>query len=126
MLVLFLSSSMSKIGKSALGSVASEYFPELVSILRFSPSKNTCISLRSGKSLHNSLSFLAGAVVWPPLLKFVIVESVSISDSRSVAFSFTDASSTDIKTFESIGSVCLFSTTPSVALSDLTISSFVI
>ena len=51
---------------------------------------------------------------------------VSISDSRSVDLNLTDASSTDISTFQSIGSVSLFSTTPSVALSDLTISSFVI
>ena len=77
-------------------------------------------------SLHKSLNFLAGAVVFPPLLKFDIVEVVDISLSKSVAVSFSDDSSTSNKTFDKIGNVCLFSTTPSVRFSDLTTSSLVI
>ena len=78
----------------------------------------------SEKSLHNSLSFFAGAVTLPPLLKFVIVDIVDISDSRSVAVSLKVDSSTSNKTFAKIGRVCLFSTTPRVAVRDFTISSF--
>ena len=53
-----------------------------------------------------------------------IVEVVEISLSKSVAVSFKDDSSTSIKTLDSMGRVCLFSTTPRVRLRDLTISSF--
>ena len=60
----------------------------------------------------------------PPLLKLEIVETVKISDSKSVAVNFKDDSSTSNNTLESIGRVCLFSTTPSVVLRELTISSF--
>ena len=111
-------------GKSSLGSVDKLYLPELVSIFRLSPSRKKWISVKSGRSLQRSLSFLAGAVVLPPLLKFEIVDVVEISLSRSVAVSLSDDSSTSIRTFDSIGSVCLFSTTPSVKLRDLTTSSF--
>ena len=119
-------SSFSKTGKSSLGNVDRLYFPELVSILRLSPSRKKCISEPSLKSLHSSLSFFAGAVVFPPLLKLEIVEIVEISDSKSVAVSRRDDSSTSNKTLASIGNVCLFSTTPSVELSDFTTSSLVI
>jgi hypothetical protein len=54
-----------------------------------------------------------------------MVEIVEISDSRSVAVNLREDSSTSNKTFASIGSVCRFSTTPSVELRDFTISSFV-
>ena len=118
-------SSCSKTGKSSLGKVDRLYFPAPDSIFRLSPSRKKCISAISGNNLHKSLSFLAGAVVLPPLLKFDIVEVVEISLSRSVAVNFKEDSSTSNKTFEIIGSVCLFSTTPSVRFKDLTISSFV-
>ena len=119
-------SSFSKTGKSSLGNVARLYFPEFVSILKLSPSRKKCISEPSLKSLQSSLSFFAGAVVLPPLLKFDIVDIVEISDSKSVAVSLKDDSSTSNKTLARIGSVCLFSTTPNVELSDFTTSSFVI
>jgi hypothetical protein len=48
---------------------------------------------------------------------------VDTSDSRSVAVSLREDWSTLIKTFESMGRVCLFSTTPSVKFRALTISS---
>ena len=51
---------------------------------------------------------------------------VDISDSKSVAVSLKVDSSTSKRTFARIGSVWRFSTTPSVALRDETISSFVI
>jgi hypothetical protein len=66
------------------------------------------------KSLQSSLSFFAGAVIFPPLLKFEMVEIVDISDSRSVAVNLRDDSSTSKRTLARIGSVCLFSTTPRV------------
>jgi hypothetical protein len=84
------------------------------------------ISESSLKSLQSSLNFFAGAVVLPPLLKFAIVEIVEIYDSRSVAVSLRDDSSTSKRTLARIGSVCLFSTTPRVEFRDFTISSFVI
>ena len=116
--------SNSNTGKSSLGRVDRLYLPEPDSIFKLSPSRKKCISAISGNNLHKSLSFLAGAVVLPPLLKFEIVEVVEISLSRSVAVSFRDDSSTSIKTLDNMGRVCLFSTTPKVRLRDLTISSF--
>ena len=119
-------SSFSKTGKSSLGNVDKLYLPEFVSILKLSPSRKKCISDPSLKSLQSSLSFFAGAVVLPPLLKFEIVEIVEISDSKSVAVRRRDYSSTSNKPLANIGNVCLFSTTPSVELRDFTTSSLVI
>ena len=104
--------SFSNTGKSSLGNVAKLYLPESVSILKLSPSKKKWISEESLNSLHNSLNFFAGAVIFPPLLKLEIVDIVDISDSRSVAVSLREDSSTSNSTFARIGSVCLFSTTP--------------
>ena len=119
-------SSISKFGKSSLGSVVKLYLPDPDSILRSVPSRKKCISAESCNSRHRSLNFLAGAVVFPPLLKFDIIAVVETSDSRSVAVSFKEDSSTSSKTLDSIGRVCLFSTTPSVKFSALTTSSFLI
>jgi len=47
-------------------------------------------------------------------LKLDITHVVDTSDSKSVAVSLREDSSTLIKTFESIGRVCLYSTTPRV------------
>ena len=49
---------------------------------------------------------------------------VVTSDSKSVAVNLNEFSLTSNKTFARIGSVCLFSTTPSVVLRARTISSF--
>ena len=102
----------SKIGKSSLGRVEIEYFPEPDSMHSLSPFKKIEISDPSGKSLQSSLSFFAGAVVEPVLSTLVGVHIVCTSDSRSVAVIEILLSSTFKRTLERIGSACLFSTTP--------------
>ena len=57
----------SKTGKSSLGKVEIEYFPEPDSIHNLSPFKKIMISDPSGRSLQSSFSFFAGAVVEPVL-----------------------------------------------------------
>ena len=74
----------SKTGKSSLGRVEMEYFPEPDSTDSLSPFKKIEISDPSGKSLQSSLSFFAGAVVEPVLSTLTGVHIVCTSDSRSV------------------------------------------
>ena len=57
----------SKTGKSSLGKVEIEYFPEPDSIHNLSPFKKIMISDPSGRSLQSSFNFFAGAVVEPVL-----------------------------------------------------------
>ena len=57
--------SISKIGKSELGNVDSEYLPLVVFRLNLSPVKLRLMSSPSGINLHNSLSFCADVVMLP-------------------------------------------------------------
>ena len=60
-----LPESISKIGKSALGRVDSEYLPLVVLRFNLSPVKLKLISSLSGINRHNSFNFLADVVVLP-------------------------------------------------------------
>ena len=62
MVKFVFSLTTSKTGKSSLGRVEIEYFPEPDSMDNLSPFKQIEISDPSGKSLQSSLSFFAGAV----------------------------------------------------------------
>ena len=66
----------SNTGKSSLGRVEMDYFPEPDSTDSLSPFKKIEISDPSGKSLQSSLSFFAGAVVEPVLSTLVGVHVV--------------------------------------------------
>ena len=112
----------SKTGKSSLGRVEIEYFPEPDSMDNLSPFKQIKISDPSGKSLQSSLSFFAGAVVEPVLSTLVGVHVVFTSDSRSVAVIEIFISSTVNRILDRIGNACLFSTTQRVEDKALTIS----
>ena len=114
--------TISKTGKSSLGRVEIEYFPEPDSINNLSPFKQIEISDPSGKSLQSSLSFFAGAVVEPVLSTLVGAHVVFTSDSRSVAVIAIFLSSTVKRILDRIGNACLFSTTPRVEDKALTIS----
>ena len=57
--------SMSKIGKSELGKVDSEYLPFVVFRLNLSPVRLKLISSPSGINLHSSFNFFADVVVFP-------------------------------------------------------------
>ena len=116
--------SISKIGKSLLGSVDSEYLPLVVLMFSFSPLKDKFISSPSGIKRQSSFNFLAEVVVLPADSMLDNGPLVVTSDSKSVAVNLNTLSSTSNKTLASIGSVCLFSTTPKVVLRAETISSF--
>ena len=105
---------MSKIGKSELGRVDSEYLPFVVFRLNLSPVRLKLISSPSGINLHSSFNFFADVVVFPDDLTLDNGPLVVTSDSKSVAVNLKEFSSTSNKTFARIGRVCLFSTTPRV------------
>ena len=116
--------SISKIGKSLLGRVDSEYLPLVVLMFNLSPFKDKFISSPSGIKRQSSFNFFAEVVVLPADSTPDKGPLVVTSDSKSVAVNLNTFSSTSNKTFASIGSVCLFSTTPKVVLRAETISSF--
>ena len=104
--------SISKIGKSELGKVDSEYLPFVVFRLNLSPARLKLISSPSGINLHSSFNFFADVVVFPDDLTLDNGPLVVTSDSKSVAVNLKEFSSTSNKTFARIGRVCLFQPRP--------------
>ena len=100
--------SISKTGKSALGSVDSEYLPWVVLIFNLSPFKERLISSPSGINRQSSFNFFADVVVFPEDSKFDNGPLVVTSDSRSVAVNLKLFSATSNRTLARIGSVFVF------------------